>query len=100
MYRLPIAEVICRKDTSEIIQKAIGEQLEKGLKHIVESGLTIGFDRDGKWQCRFDHGDDLKKRVTSPKEVYVTGDLALYAMVLGRESSSGAKCFLCRLSSS
>ncbi|KAL7529504.1 hypothetical protein ACHAWF_003005, partial [Thalassiosira exigua] len=29
--------------------------------------------------------------------MYVTGDLAFYAMALGRESMSGAWCFLCKL---
>jgi hypothetical protein len=98
IFDVSIAEVICKKDTSDLIQKAIGEPLEKGLKHIVESSLPIGYDREGKLQCRFGQGDDLRKRMTVRKEVYVTGDLAFYAMVLRRESSSGTKCFLCRQS--
>ena len=31
-------------------------------------------------------------------DLYVTGDLAFYAMVLGKEDMSGHWCFLCKLS--
>ena len=47
----------------------------------------------------FGNGDDLKSKIQPKTYLYCVGDLAFYAMVLGREHSSGHRCYLCRMSS-
>ena len=98
-FEVGIAEVICKKDTSEVIRKTICDHLTKHFKTIASNPLTIGFDRETQSiKCCFGKNQSLEQTEQVPTYQYVTGDLAFYAMVLGRESHSGSKCFLCRLS--
>jgi hypothetical protein len=98
VFDVSLAEVICRKDTSDLIQKTIGKELTAGFKTIAQKQLTIGLDGDDEIRCSFGGGDSLSKAFNPDTNLYVTGDLAFYAMVLGRESSSSSRCFMCRMS--
>jgi len=98
VFDIGVAEVICRKDNSEVLQATIGPHLTAGYQGIVDKELTIGLNEDGEIKCSFGNGDGLSQKMTPTKEVYVVGDLAFYAMVLGREHSSGSRCYLCRMS--
>eukprot|EP00956_Cyclotella_meneghiniana_P036251 scaffold123208_cov22-Cyclotella_meneghiniana.AAC.1 len=99
VFEVSLAEVICRKDTSALIQATIGDYMKSGFKIIADSTLTIGQDESGNIICSFDAlSDEYKRKDTPLTSMYVTGDLAFYAMVLGRESSSGTRCFICRMS--
>lgn len=60
---------------------------------------NIGLDDEGDIKCVFGNGDDLKSKIQPKTYLYCVGDLAFYAMVLGREHSSGHRCYLCRMSS-
>jgi hypothetical protein len=99
VFDVSLAEVICRKDTSDLIQKTIGKELTAGFKTIAQKQLTIGLDDNDEIQCSFGGEDSLSKEFKPDINLYVMGDLVFYAMVLGRESLSSSRCFMCRMSS-
>ncbi len=82
--------LICREDTGKLIKLTILPQLTKGLEVVIATlPLHIETDKHGLLQCRFSCTAPIGNRSTPPKvEVYLTGDLAFQAMVLGEESMS------------
>ena len=103
-FEVSVCEVICRTDTADLLEKTILPRLTKGLKTIATKMLHIYTDLAGNVNCCFGslpENVSIKSQVSFEKvKVYVTGDLACFAMILGRESMSGQWCFLCRLSRS
>ena len=101
-----VAEVICRKDNSKLLKKTIKDELTKGLETISKETLKIYINKEGEVDCMFvrptnasdpqTDPDPSKETLLSPN-VYITGDLAFYAIVLGREGMSGQHCLLCQL---
>lgn len=86
VFEVSLAEVECRKDTADLIEKTIGSILKSGFKKIAENKLTICQDETGNIICSFDPlGDAYTSTVSIKPLMFVTGDLAFYAMVLGRE---------------
>ena len=98
IFEVSVAEVLCRKDNADILQKTIEPRLSRGLEGISKSSLNIACDANGcVLSCSFScfaaqqsECSVIQKNV----HLYVVGDLAFYAMVLGRESMSGNWCYL------
>jgi len=88
---------MCRKDTEALLKKTIHEELTKGLKTIAENHLNITINGEGQIECSF--GDELPDSNTKSLKpnMYIVGDLAFYALILGKEGMSGDWCHLCTL---
>ena len=98
VFDIIVAEVVCRKDNTEVLKAAIEPHLTSGFNTICEKQLTIGLNSDCEIVCSFGGGNVLSQKITPTKEVYVVGDLVFYVMVLGWEHSSVYRCYLCRMS--
>ena len=98
VFDTAFAEVICRKDNTEVLKAKIEPHLTSGFKAICEKSLPSGLNGDGDIACSFGGGNDFTQKITPTKDVYVVGDLDFYAMVLVQEHSSGYHCYLCRIS--
>ena len=100
-FEVSIDEVLCRTDSVDLIKATILERLTKGMKVTATKRLHMFTDRDGKYQCSFGvlPVDAIleKYKGISWVPLYVTGDLVFYAMALGKESSLGSWCYLCKL---
>ncbi|KAL7553941.1 hypothetical protein ACHAWF_017571 [Thalassiosira exigua] len=99
-FEMSLAEVLCRTDSAEIIEKTILGDLTKAMKTVATKRLHIYKDAEGKVGCCFGampDGASFESYSGIEVKMHVTGDLAFYAMALGRESMSGAWCFLCKL---
>lgn len=103
-FEIIVAELICRKDSSALLEKTILPGLTAGLKIIAEDPLHIySDDHDNSLKCAF--AKDKPTTTNHPStslwiNIFVTGDLAFQAMVLGREDMSGQHCLMCQLSRS
>jgi hypothetical protein len=97
-FDIAVAEVICKKDNAEVLKLTVEQHLTEGISAITKETLTFGYGSNGDMACFFGSCDGLTSRCAPAKDVWFTGDLAFYAMVLGRESSSGTRCYLCRMS--
>jgi hypothetical protein len=92
-FEVSVCELICRKDTGKLIEQTILPRLTNGLEVVATLPLHIETDKHGLLQCRFSRTAPVGNRSTPPKvEVYITGDLAFQAMVLGKESMSTWWC--------
>jgi hypothetical protein len=97
-FKVSLIELICRKDTSELIEETILDELTAGLKKVATLGLHIHRDEHtGNIHCEFSE-TSTKFPVTTIEKVdcYITGDLAFQAMAMGRESMAGYWCLQCR----
>ena len=52
------ADVICRKDTSELINKTTGPQLKAVFQKIAHNTLSFGVDDNGVMRCCFGAGEE------------------------------------------
>jgi hypothetical protein len=96
-FEVSVCELICRKDTGKLIEQTILPRLTNGLEVVATLPLHIETDKHGLLQCRFSRTAPVGNRSTPPKvEVYITGDLAFQAMVLGKESMSTWWCMQCK----
>ena len=77
-------------------------ELTKGLKTIAENKLQITLRENGDVKCTFskdvEEGSPIVQTIYRKVKIFVTGDLAFYAMVLGKEGMSPHWCHLCKLS--
>jgi len=82
--------------------------LNSGLRSIMEKDVASGKSADGQMlfskkedgsinSCFARSGELSKGRHAIPFKVYVVGNLAFYAMALGKDGSSGQHCYLCDL---
>ena len=85
-FEVSIIELICRKDTADYRGNRPGIYVNSDGKYC---GI-VGAVPDG---TKFQSFKSIER-----VRLYVTGDLAFYAMALGRESMSGHWCYLCKLS--
>ena len=92
-FEISACEVICRTDSAELLEKTVVDGLTVGLEKISNSKLFIYRDEDNRLKCCYDempHGvTEDNAKCMNKLFMYVTGDLAFYAMALGRESMSG-----------
>ena len=52
-FEISVAEVICRTDSSDLLEKTIVKKLEAGLKIVAESKFHIYIDSEHKTRCRY-----------------------------------------------
>ena len=52
------ADVICRKDRSELINKTKGPQLKAAFQKIAHNTLSFGVDDNGVMRCCFGAGEE------------------------------------------
>ena len=97
-FELISCKLICREDIS--IGKNMLTRLTTGLKIIATKSLHLYVDANNSLQCSFTPPSIIEQITTLHVSVYVTGDLAFQAMILGRESMSGAHCMMCMLKNS
>ena len=87
-------KLVCRKDTSVLLEKTILPCLTTGLKVISMQALNIYSNADDMLLCSsftplpFHTNDPATIKVS----VFITGDLAFQAMIMGREAMSGHHC--------
>jgi hypothetical protein len=86
-FEVSVYELICRKDTGKLIENITLMQLTQVFKIVAIWNLNIEKNNDGGVKCWF--SKDTKTTHTHIVDVYVTGNLAFQAMVLGKESMSG-----------
>jgi hypothetical protein len=118
MEERSIAEIECRKDTLEIVESTLTTPVNNYLQEIVSSVETEEDEQrefDGNITILFDqqqhilystfksvvikHNDNDTIITTIPFRVSVTaGDLAFYAMFLGKDGMSTKWCWLCKQS--
>jgi len=97
-----VCEVICRKDSAELLEKTLVEKMTPYIKKINDEQLWI-YRVDQEVHCSYGErpANIANHMIKDVKTwLFVTGDLAFYAMALGRESMSGHWCFLCKLKKS
>ena len=97
-----VGSVYCNKDTSDIVEKTILNWLTEDMKKIHESKMVFSaesLDNSGtRVACGFipkSSPNPLGERVIESITMFVTGDLAFLAMILGREGMSGHWCHIC-----
>jgi hypothetical protein len=92
-FEVSVCELICRKDTSKLIESTILPRLTKGLEIVATWHLHIEMNDDGLLECEFKQTRSENSQLIN---IYVTGDLAFQAMALGKESMAGWWCMLCK----
>ena len=108
-----IGEVDCKKDTAVVLRNTIFSQINERLKTIVKYTTNAAgkITSDGTlFVIKQPTGEEYFsfERATEPLEVdvpekavdlrvFITGDLAFYATVLGMENASASACWLCLL---
>ena len=101
-----IAQVDCQKDTREVLFSTISSPINKSLE-CLKRGLILlqSTNESGKLEFSIKLNDDIDLNSDSkimkhiPINLYMTGDLAFYSLVLGKENMSGHWCWRCDLKS-
>jgi hypothetical protein len=100
-FKVSAREFICRKDMGKLFEAMILPRLTSKLSVVAISPLHVYKDDQGIISCKF--GPSTSKNTqyvvtTIPKvDLYVTGDFAFQAMVMGKESMSGHWCMQCTM---
>ncbi len=105
-FKVTTVELICRKDTSKLLEVTILTRLTTGLKIISTQPLHLYSNDKDSLVCSFNTPPPdspprallLQDHTTFQISVFVTGNLAFQAMILGREAMSGQHCMMCQLS--
>jgi hypothetical protein len=108
-----VGEIECPKESSDILLESLARHLNDGLKNMLRDGvLCEGPDADGVIQFsdstheasfvelhnNQNHESIETDRMHSvPFKVHMTGDMAWFAVALGKENSSTNWCWICKL---
>jgi hypothetical protein len=100
-FEVSVCKLICRKDTGRLIKETILTRLSSGLEVISTFDLHIYNHHDnGALVVKCRHAGQIQTAPTLShvpiSEVFVTGNLALQAMALGKESMVGHWCMQCK----
>ena len=94
-YIYQLAEIDCKKDSSEVLMNTIGENIINGINAVEDCSLRFVYDEaEKKWDVesidKSDAGNDplFKEPVT-----YLCGDLAYLFMILGKEGCNTWWCY-------
>ncbi len=89
------------KDTYDILKSSIAGPLNESIEEVVKSGaLQLIREQDGSLSCSMKNNDDqsLLTIITNlPIQVFVTGNLAYFAAILGKVNMAGNWCTWCGL---
>ena len=99
-----IAHIQCKKDNDTVLTNTIIEPLQSGFKKLAENQFMLFYDDNKLLQIKQvsateQRSDSMPKpnKVIRPN-LYITGDLAYYVVMLGKGGSSGHWCYRCDLS--
>ena len=99
-----IAHIQCKKDNDTVLTNTIIEPLRSGFKKLTEHQFMLFYDDNKLLQIKQvsateQRSDSMPKpnKVIRPN-LYITGDLAYYVVMLGKGGSSGHWCYRCDLS--
>jgi hypothetical protein len=99
---MKVGHIDCMKNTYDILESSVAGPLNKSIEEVVKSGaLQLIREQDGNLYCSMKNDDDqsLLTIITNlPIRVFVTGDLAYFAAILGKVNMAGDWCTWCRLS--
>lgn len=93
-------ELICRTDSSELLERTILPRLSKGLEIMAMTNLHIYSTDENSLLCSFTPPPIQidEQHTILEVQIFVTGDLSFQAMTLGREDMSGKHCMMCKTS--
>jgi hypothetical protein len=100
---MKVGHIDCTKDTYEVLKSSVAGPLNDSLKEVIESGaLQVIRDPNGSvfFRMKNDEQDDQQLTIISSLyiRVFVTGDLAYFAAILGKVNMAGGWCTWCGLS--
>ena len=92
-----VGYIQCRKDTYAVLQSTITDHLNESIQRILALGsLSIFKDTNNVIRSMWGNPSVEKKVLaTVPVEVFMTGDLAFYSIMLGKENMSPHWCWRC-----
>jgi hypothetical protein len=107
----PIGEIEISKDNAEILDNTLFEPFNNGIDRMTNGATCTGIDPDGSIRilstvdgvlyAKFGfekHNENDELLVEVPFRVFMTGDLAYYAICHGKENSTSHWCPWCMLS--
>jgi hypothetical protein len=100
---MKVGHIDCTKDTYDVLKSSVAGPLNESMKEVIESGaLQLIRDEHGSvaFQMKSDDQDDPPLTLLSSLtiRVFVTGDLAYFAAILGKVNMAGGWCTWCGLS--
>ena len=116
-FIIRVAHIDCKKDTYNVLRETICPQLNEDMRLIQEGRVKLyvfqsGEGKNAKYSCQICNVNEPRRfispctgeEVTAMKEIkccdmriFITGDLAFYAAVLGKVNMSGKWCTWCKL---
>jgi hypothetical protein len=100
---MKVGHIDCMKDTYDILKSSVAGPLNESMEEVVKSGaLQLIREQDGNLSCSMKNDDDDQSLLTIitnlPIRVFVTGDLAYFAAILGKVNMADDWCTWCGLS--
>jgi len=105
-YETWFFQVDCDKESYELLEKTFATPLSTGIKMMIEKEVVGGespdghaffsVNPDGLVDCCFARsGEEKEGQQEVPFKVYISGDLAFYSTILGKDGCLGQHCYLC-----
>ncbi len=102
-FSISTAEIQCDHETAEILNNTIKPHLVEELRQIhtkeIFLGLISGDDGKLKIECSYVKNPEVAS-ISIQIELYIVGDLAFYALLLGMDGMSPHHCLLCEMKGS
>jgi hypothetical protein len=101
---MKVGHIDCTKDTYDVLKSSVAGPLNESIKELIDSeALQVIRDENGSvvFRMKKDDRDDpagLTILSSLPIRVFVTGDLAYFAAILGKVNMAGGWCTWCGLS--
>ena len=94
-----IAHIQCRKDNGNVLENTIIKPLGNGLKQLQALPFLLYFDADGELhiQQTIATVQQNENSILMSTNLWITGNLAYYVIMVGKEGSSGHWCYRCDL---
>jgi hypothetical protein len=96
---MKVGHIDCTKDTYDVLKSTVAGPLNNSLKEVINSGaLQVIRDENGGIVFQMNNVYQDDEPLTSlPIQVFVTGDLAYFAAILGKVNMAGGWCTWCSL---
>ena len=106
-YVIKNGHIDCTKDTYEIFQQTLATQINNDLEYLMREDYSLYFKRkdDGKLIVSYEKKDNelltnYISCISIPTRILISGDLAFFATIVGKNNMSGHWCHWCMLSPS
>ena len=106
-YVIKNGHIDCTKDTYKIFQKTLASPINKDLEYLMREDYCLYFKRkeDGNLVVSYERKDtesltNYRSYVIVPIRILISGDLAFFATIVGKNNMSGHWCHWCMLSPS